>query len=485
MSYAAINSVTQGLRMLLYSQLVRFSSNAVVTLLPPGDELPDVSGVNFYLYRVLESPFTKNRPWPGDRATPPSKKPPLGLQLFYLLTPLGATPSESTESAGDYAHTMLGIAMSTFHENAILNDVYLPALPASGTLNATPGFDADAVLPDDLRNSYEQIKITLLPTTLDELSKIWATINQPYRLSVAYEVSLVEIVPTAAPPVSGSTVAPGGIGLTVFPITVPTIDALSPASGSLAALSGGVVTPLLLTIEGRGFQFPGRMPVVEVGGQTALLRPGSPPSALTVALPVDLDAGPEADVVVTLNGKSSAAAQFDVIPWLSRVVPMRSGDPGSQKITLTGGGFTTNPQGVLFQGTGAPPGVMAMDPGSTDTSGSLTIPAGLANGIYSLRMVLNDAQHSVTNSRTLEIIPRIDTAVLTPGSPPAANLAIGGARLNGSDIRIVVDDVEHVAAPNSNAASLNYTFARPLAPGSHTLSVSIDGQASHTLDLEA
>ncbi len=72
MSFDAINQVTRGLRKLLVGQLTAVSSTAVVTLLPPGDELPDVSGVNLYLYRVMESPFTRNRPWPGDRETPPS-----------------------------------------------------------------------------------------------------------------------------------------------------------------------------------------------------------------------------------------------------------------------------------------------------------------------------------------------------------------------------------------------------------------------------
>src|SRR5262245_16092046 len=180
MSFEAINQVTRGLRRLLVTQLTQISAGAVVTLLPPGDLLPEVSGINLYLYRVMESAFTKNRPWPGDRATPSSDQPALALQLFYLLTPLGIRPANDSDT-GDDAHTMLGLAMRTLQENPVLNNVHLPS------------FEADAELPDFLLNSYEQIKMMLLPTSIDELSKIWATINQPYRLSVAYEVSLVEI----------------------------------------------------------------------------------------------------------------------------------------------------------------------------------------------------------------------------------------------------------------------------------------------------
>src|SRR5947209_1418449 len=122
MSYDAVFEVTRALRGLLYSQLAARTqnANARVTLLPPGDALPEESGVNLYLYRVMESPFSRNEPWPGDRVTPPSDQPALGLQLFYLLTPLGAKPENAQPEAGDVAHTMLGIAMLTLHEHPIL-----------------------------------------------------------------------------------------------------------------------------------------------------------------------------------------------------------------------------------------------------------------------------------------------------------------------------------------------------------------------------
>ena len=77
---------------------------------------------------------------------------------------------------------MLGVAMLTLHEHPILNDTHIV------------GFDASTVLSSHLRDSYEQIKVTLSSVSVEDLSKIWATINKPYRLSVAYEVSLVELI---------------------------------------------------------------------------------------------------------------------------------------------------------------------------------------------------------------------------------------------------------------------------------------------------
>jgi hypothetical protein len=488
MSYAAINDVTRGIRMLLHSQLVRVSSTAVVSLLPPGDTLPPVSGVNLYLYRVTESPFTKNRPWPGDRTKPPSDRPPLGLQLHYLLTPLGTQPNDASFSEGDDAHTMLGLAMLTLQEQPVLNDAHLPALPAVGGLNATTGFDADAVLPGYLLNSYEKIKIMLSPAGIEELSKIWATINQPYRLSVAYEISLVEITPTPPPPVQGGIVIRTGVD--VILLQAPQLESVNPAVGALVHVDNtGTLQANSIVIRGSGLSFPEKMATVTVGGQPVSIQPTSPPSIslLTVSLPSDLAAGPQADVRVTLNGRASTPLSFTVTPWLSTVTPVRTGLAANQKMTLQGIGFTATPRGVRFDGAGAPAALNALDPGSTDTQGTITIPPALPNGIYRVRLVLNDTAQSASNSRTLEIIPRIDSTIITPGSPPGSSaiLTVNGARLNGNDIRLLLDGVIYQATPSGNAAQLVYTFNRLISPGSHTLAVSIDGHISHSVALEA
>ena len=156
--------------------------------------------------------------------TPPLNKPVLGLQLSYLLTPLGPKTIDTQFDVGDDAHTMLGIAMLTLQENPILNDIHLP------------DFDADKVLSKapSLLNSYEQIKIRLMPTSLEELSKIWATINKPYRLSVAYEVSLIELTPKTPPPVNGGIVT--STHIFVDAISPPRLTELTPARGALVRI---------------------------------------------------------------------------------------------------------------------------------------------------------------------------------------------------------------------------------------------------------
>jgi uncharacterized protein DUF4255 len=483
MSYAAVYNVTRALRMLLHNELVKVSSSAVVTLLPPGDQLPAVSGVNIYLYRVLESPFTKNQPWPGDRQTAPSNQPALGLQLFYLMTPLGTKPDDNSFELGDDGHTMLGAAMLTLQEHPVLNDVHIPRTAT------TPGFDADVALPDFLRNSYEKIKFTLAPVGLDELSKIWATINQPYRLSVAYEVSLVELTPTLPPPVDA------GIVIKTNPIIIAwqaaQLTTLVPASGALVRITAGQVVANQLIIKGSGLTMPGQNSVVTIGGKAVSIVSSTsvPEESFTVALPLNLDAGPEADVDVLLAGRSSTPLSFNITPWLSHVAPIRTAlDPSSPvdlSLLLTGIGFTTTPAAVRFAAGAGTTAVTSFAAGGSDMKAKVAIPTGLANGIYQVRLVLGDASHSATNSRALQVIPLVNTPIMVAAVVVAAHnvhkLTINGARLDGADVRIVINNIVYQTGANANGSQLVFTLGKLLDPGNYTLSVNVDGQPSRAV----
>src|SRR5258708_17097713 len=147
---------------------------------------------------------------------------------------------------------MMGWAIMTLNENPVLTQTHIP------------GFHADLVFPQYVLDSFETVKVRLLHTSLDELSKIWATINQPYRLSVAYEVSLVELSPDVPPPVNGGVVLSTGVN--VITRDPPRLVALAPPSGALARVSGGAVLANELGTSGFGLSFPGQSPAVRVGG---------------------------------------------------------------------------------------------------------------------------------------------------------------------------------------------------------------------------
>jgi hypothetical protein len=485
MSLTAIYSVTKGLRMLLHSQLSLVNPNAVVTLLPPGDALPEASGINLYLYRVIESPFTKNQPWPGDRVTPPSNRPALGLQLFYLVTPLGVRPDNANFALGDDAHTMLGVAMSTLQDNPVLNNVHIPDTLVNNV--RIPGFDADTDLADFL-NSFEQIKVTMVPTTVDELSKIWATINQPYRLSIAYEVSIVELIPTTPSPVNGGVVLTTHLDL--ITLDSPSITALLPPAGASAQVDNtGKIQANDITISGAGLIANGQIASVLVGGQSAIVKTSPAPTStgMVVTLPLSIGTGPQEDVRVRLHGQTSPPMVFTLNPWLETLSPLRTGlDAASSNLVLSGTGFTLTPQSVRLEGPGAVQNI-AVFASASDQQISVALPPGLANGLYEVRVELSDPAHSVSNARTFEVIPRLDApiglAVITVSNSQVHQLTLNGARLTGTDVRIVIDGVSYPVDPStiSNPAQLVFNLKRQLPGGAHSVAVRVSGQTSHTV----
>jgi hypothetical protein len=50
-----------------------------------------------------------------------------------------------------------------------------------------------------LHEQVERVRITLQPLTLEEVAKLWNVFQTPYRISVAYEVSVVLIESTHQP----------------------------------------------------------------------------------------------------------------------------------------------------------------------------------------------------------------------------------------------------------------------------------------------
>jgi hypothetical protein len=140
-----------------------------VTLDSPAD-LKNGAGsfekINLYLYQVVEHAFTKNQPaYPLDDGT--LHYPPLTLRLYYLLTPYASDPVS--------AHKVLGHAMRTLYDNAIVTD---------------------ARLTEPLRLVAEKLCIVLLSMKLEDLTRIWNALQTPYRLSVCYEVRVVPIEST-------------------------------------------------------------------------------------------------------------------------------------------------------------------------------------------------------------------------------------------------------------------------------------------------
>jgi hypothetical protein len=164
----AIGMVSESLRNLLEGEMV-LSPKPDVTILAP-DESGSENRVNLFLYKVQENPTLKNMDWQVKPGSPNQLvPPPLSLNLFYLMT---AYKQNDPQTGNSMAHEILGDAMRVFYESPIVPAVYLS---------------------EDLKNSREQIRIMLNTLDLEELSKVWATFTRAFRLSVLYEVSVVQL----------------------------------------------------------------------------------------------------------------------------------------------------------------------------------------------------------------------------------------------------------------------------------------------------
>jgi hypothetical protein len=180
----AIAAVTRALRNLL-NQIISADFNAVpsdtrptaeisVTTLPldkvrNGDS--SRNQVNLFLYHAEPNAAWRNMDMPRRVRPGESGHPPLALDLFYLITAYGQDDSELI------AHLLLGMAISILHDHPLLSRAEIEsALAASG-----------------LHQQIERIRINPQPVSLDETSKLWTGFQAEYRLSAAYQVSVVLI----------------------------------------------------------------------------------------------------------------------------------------------------------------------------------------------------------------------------------------------------------------------------------------------------
>jgi hypothetical protein len=122
--------------------------------------------VTLFLFEVGEDPSARNRPRVRGMAPPnvTLQKPPMALLLRYLLAPWGG--DRFTE------HRLLARAMQALYDNAILS-----------------GPD----LRGNLTGTDQALKITLSPLTLEERTRVWHSVQRPYRLSASYEVRVINL----------------------------------------------------------------------------------------------------------------------------------------------------------------------------------------------------------------------------------------------------------------------------------------------------
>jgi hypothetical protein len=185
--FRVLQEISRFLRRLLFDGLSgneiangAFSSIGNISLASPEGLSDDnnTSGtlLSLYLYQVVPDTQLNNHPLiPAGAGR--QVYPPLSLVLHYLLTPLSTSPDDNL--------VILGRAMQV--------------------LAATPIIRAN-FLDSTLRLRRPEVRVMVNPVTLEELTRIWNAFNQPYRLSLCYQVQVVSIdsvrAPEEGPPVA-------------------------------------------------------------------------------------------------------------------------------------------------------------------------------------------------------------------------------------------------------------------------------------------
>jgi hypothetical protein len=468
MSYLAIGAVTKAMIELLSKKLNKpallGAGTFRVTSLPPDDDrVTEDTGVNLFLYRLSENPHLKNMPWVGDRAHPNgSNRPPLALTMNYILT--GYAKKVAGAAVDDItAHQLLGNAMSILHDYPVLNDVHDSDFDA----------DVDAQFAAELRQAYDKVKISLMPISIDEFSKIWTGFSKAYRLSVAYEVSLVQIAPLAP----SLLPAPLALRPAVHATTIgaPSIASITPESGP---------TGVQVTLSGGNFTQAGSATTLTVGAVTLEQADLDQLTSNTIVftVPAAVSGGPRIPITVACGGRESNAATYEVQPWVSGLTPLR-GNTGVP-IALP---FTVPAAAVASLEIGGTAVATTVDAAAGTVSG--VVPLALTtNGPTPVVLIVNDGVAHRSNTLLYEILPAITAFTLTnAGAPAVSTLTVTGERLRGSAVTlrylklsIAIGDTTDVGAFPSADTTVSFTFDRVVPPGGSVV-VLVDGRQSNTL----
>jgi hypothetical protein len=293
--------------------------------------------LNLFLYQTSINPHLRNTDVPGQVRPGETASPPLTLNLDYVVTAYGKSFDDIL------AHRLLGRAMSLLHDRAVL----------------LPGDIEKAVKGNDLHRQVERVRITPHPLTSEELSKLWAVFQAPYRISATYRASVV-LIDSARRTRAPLPVLTRGVDSTpdVVP-AYPTIEQIVlPARAQPAARLPHALPPAPApgdTVIVRGHDFTGTALLISMSHRllpAPLVFPASAPSATSLTLPLpddqeDIPVGMYALSVIASQGvdplkdRTSNEVPLAIAPRIRRINPSPAVRNPQGKVTIT---VETSPQ---------------------------------------------------------------------------------------------------------------------------------------------
>jgi len=247
-NFLAIATVTAALSQVLRDGIQSDVAGADVTTLDPsasGGAVP-ATRLNLFLYQVTPNAAFRNADLPTRRSDGQLvQRPQVALDLHYLLTFYGDEVQLEPQR-------LLGSAVRTLHERPLLTRQKIQQTIVQPLFNAFLG-------NSNLADGVELVKFTPTSLSLEELSKLWSVFFQiPYRLSVAYQGTVVliesEEVPQIALPVLERNVY-------VMPFRQPVIEQVTSQAGASQPIIAGSTLLIL------GQRLRGNVTRVRIGGE--------------------------------------------------------------------------------------------------------------------------------------------------------------------------------------------------------------------------
>ena len=212
--------------------------------------------INIFLYQLLPNAAWRNQDIPSRVRPGETGRAPLALTLSYLITAYGKNNDDIE------GQRLLGSAMQSLHDRPEIRPRDIEQ--ALGSANLSPD-KQELLASSNLKNQIDRVRITPQILSVEEVSKMWATFQAPYRISAAYEVSVV-LIDSAMPVKAAMPVlaqGSGGRGVMVQADLTPPLPTLEALTWPGQQQRTGLMLGDRLTLQGHHLDSPGE-PIVRI-----------------------------------------------------------------------------------------------------------------------------------------------------------------------------------------------------------------------------
>ncbi|MHC5825184.1 MAG: Pvc16 family protein, partial [Nostoc sp.] len=234
LSIAAVTAVLKDLieNGLVQDAIATSVGDVVVTALPPDritQGTDERAQINLFLYQVTQN---RNADWISEEYRSKRRQlgdvrqhPPLALDLHYLITAYGAKDFQ--------AELLFGYVMQLLHDTPVFSrELIETALKNAAKVNTSSVLSQalTSVSIADVAENIGQIKISPEFFNMEDTSKLWSSLQTPYRPSAPYQVSMVLIDSRNAPKLVDT------VDTNKLPFLTPVIEQVTPPSSAGKAL---------------------------------------------------------------------------------------------------------------------------------------------------------------------------------------------------------------------------------------------------------